>query len=204
MKVGTIFVGGPRHGGSIDDDTSAVFTDIVSGSIYLRKPVQFTTAHPVTGRPEWTYERTVFVVQSLTEAMFLCHDCQAQVPQAHANSAGSIGHRVEQRDPAPMVFSAAQDAIMRMWFTSGGERRRATGATPGTAGSNGAGTADSDALKPVHMVYMSECTGCGDDGTSPTGPRRMAFATLRDRATWAQRHVDATGHAIEFSEEPAP
>lgn len=204
MKAGTIFVGGPRHGGSIDDDESAVFTDIVSGTIYVRKPIQMTLPHPVTGRPEWTYERTVFVAQGLTEPVFLCHDCETQVPQAHANTAGSIGHRVERREPANMVFAGSQDAIMRHWFTSGGKRTKATGAAPGTSGSNGAGTADSDALKPVAMVYMSVCTGCGDDGTSPTGPRRLAFASLRDRAEWAQKHVDATGHAIEFSEEPAP
>jgi hypothetical protein len=200
MKAGTIFVGGPRHGGAIDDDESAVFTDIVSGTVYIRKPIQMTLPHPVTGRPEWTYERTVFVAQGLTEPVFLCHDCGEQVPQAHANTAGSIGHRVERREPANMVFAGSQDAIMRYWFTSGGERRKAVGAAPGTAGSNGAGTAGTDTLR---VVYTSVCNGCGDDGTS-TGPRKMAFATLKDRAEWAADHIRTTGHELEFGEEPAP
>lgn len=198
----TLFVGGPRHGGNIEDD-SALFTDIVSGAKYVRKPIQFTTAHPVTGRPEWTYERHVFVAESLTQPVFLCHQCRTQVPQAHANTAGSIGHPVEQREAAQQVFAAAQDAIMREWFVTGGTKRRAAVAVvpPSTedAKGNGAGT---PVTAPV--VYTSVCAGCSDDGTSATGPRKLAFATLKERAEWAADHIRTTGHELDFGEESTP
>jgi hypothetical protein len=193
----TLFVGGPRHGGSIDDDSQA-FTDILTGAAYVRKPVQFTTAHPVTKRPEWTYEREVFVSLSLTQPIYLCHKCEAEVPQAHANTGTSTGHPVEVRQPAAMVFQAAQDAIMRDWFVSEGRKSKAVQhaevVPPSTedARNNGAG-------EPVRrVVYTAYCPTCNAED----GRTRLAFETLRERGEWAAKHIEATGHELEFSEVP--
>src|SRR5262245_33636643 len=187
----TLFVGGPRHGTSVAC-VDTLYVDVLSSTQYRRENVSFTTAHPKTNRPEWTYDLWIYVHETVTD-MYVCTACNAQVPANHAQTVAGAGHlaAMAKQPRSALLQQALLDAAGRRLFFDDGVKRRAEGVLPpaaGVAAGNGAGV-------PAHdpTVYIVACKQCNVD---------HSFPNLKERAEFATGHLELNpDHELTFDVE---
>lgn len=195
MPTMRLFVGGPRHGASMNIDDK-VFVDVGTGTRYVSEPASFTTLNDGTNRPEWTYTIELMVHESIVD-LYACNTCNTFVPPNHHERPEGAGHRDAMvYQPRGMYLQQqVQDAALRDLFYRNGIKERATGvlgppadAVPG----NGAGV-------PAHedpvTVYLLSCKTCDSD-------TEWSFPSLYERAEHARTHLDQhPGHVFKFVTE---
>lgn len=135
-----LFAGGPRHGTEIFVDnpaTAGPFTDLASSTTYYREPCDFTTAHPETGAPEWTYRMYVYAHETIRADWISCITCNAEVGPDHHRQPLNGQHQVAVTPHAALLQAALSDALMRRWFLTG--ERTAAKARPPVNGNRPSG-----------------------------------------------------------------
>jgi hypothetical protein len=190
-----LFVGGPRHAAEMTlGENELQFSDVGSGTRYMREPVTFTVKNDVTDRPEWTYAFDIMVHESIVN-LYACNACGSFVPPNHHETAQGAGHReaMVYQPRNVMLHEQLKDAALRAMAIREGVKSRAEGVLPPPADAvpgNGAGV-------PAHPieVFLMTCETCANDV-------EHSFPSLTERAEAARFHLDLhPGHVLTFETE---